>query len=384
MRSGRSSKGATCIGILGGGQLARMSAMAAYRLGVSVAILDEEPSSPAGQLTRHEFVGRVDDHRLLKTFAGSCDVATLENEFIDHHHLEYLERLGTIVRPASATIAIIQDKLLQKIALRKKHIPVAEFVGVQGVTDFDEIVSVIGLPFMMKSRKMGYDGYGNALINRRSQFVNAVQRLSRRHSHLMAERLIDFRMELAVMVARTRKETVVYPVVRTIQKNHICELVIAPANISRKIERLAKEIAVEAVNAVAGIGLFGIEMFLTKNDDILVNEMAPRPHNSGHYTIDACVTSQFENHIRSVMNLPLGSSAMVQPHAVMVNLLGKRNGSPSLRSYGRSLRDNDVHLHVYGKHSSRAGRKMGHITFVGTDAASLLKRAKRITTLNLI
>lgn len=384
MRSDHSSRSKTCIGILGGGQLARMSAMAAYRLGLSVAILDEEPSSPAGQLTRHEFVGRVDDHRLLKKFAGSCDVVTLENEFIDHHHLEYLERLGVTVRPTSATIAIIQDKLLQKTALRRKHIPVADFVAIGAVTDFDKIVSKIGLPFMLKSRKMGYDGYGNALINRQSQYANAVQRLSRRHSHLMAERLVDFQMELAVMVARTRKETVVYPVVRTMQKNHICELVIAPANISRKIERQAKEIAIEAVNAIGGMGIFGIEMFLTRNDDILVNEMAPRPHNSGHYTIDACVTSQFENHIRAVMNLPLGSTAMIQPHAVMVNLLGKRNGAPSLRSYGRSLRDDDVHLHIYGKQSSRSGRKMGHITFVGTDAASLLKRAKRITTLNLI
>ena len=365
------------IGILGGGQLARMSAFAAKRMGFNVAILEKEKNSPAGQLTHLEFKGWVNDNNIMKRFASSSDVITLENEFVDYRRIEFLENLGKKVYPSSRTISLIQDKLIQKETLQKNKIPVPRFTAVNHKSDFDKIVKELKLPFILKSRKMGYDGYGNAYVNSKKKFEAAFDKLTHRHSKLLAEEFVDFKMELAVMVARTKREIKTYPVVQTIQKNHICHTVIAPARINPKIEKLAKEIAIESVLAVKGFGIFGVELFYTSKGKILVNEMAPRPHNSGHYTIEGCYTSQFENHIRSVLNLPLGSTEMVQPYAVMINLLGKRNNSGVVRNYNTALANDRVHLHIYGKHTSRIGRKMGHITVVGDDLNKILRIAKK-------
>ncbi len=365
------------IGILGGGQLARMSALAARRLGFNIAILENHKNSPAGQLTHNEFVGRVNNKNILKKFAGASDIITLENEFVDYTKLEYIERLGKKVLPSPETIALIQDKLVQKETLQKKGIPVPKFIPVNQKKDFESIVKSLALPFILKSRKMGYDGYGNALVKSRADFELAFDSLTHRHSKLMAEEFIDFKMELAIIVVRTKKEILAYPVVQTIQKNQICHIVIAPAQISSKIMKAAKNIAIECVKAVRGFGIFGIELFLTPKGKILVNEMAPRPHNSGHYTIEGCYTSQFENHIRSVLGLPLGSAEMVKPLAVMINILGKRNGRAVVKNYGSVLKNVKIHLHIYGKEHSRIGRKMGHITITGDNLKSILNLAKK-------
>lgn len=358
--------------------MAKMSTQAAVRLGFDVAILEKEKHSPAGQLTPNEFVGWVSDQSLLKQFAHTSDVITLENEFVDHHYLEILENLGKKVYPSSITIALIQDKLLQKETLAQHRIPVPRFVAVEKDHTFNEIASILGKPFVLKSRKMGYDGYGNALVKNEKEYTEGVERLSSRHSNLMAESFIHFSMELAVMVARTKNEIKVYPVVQTIQKNHICHTVIAPAQISKQLKKDAEEIAIESVKAVRGFGLFGIEMFLSDDKNIIVNEMAPRPHNSGHYTIEGCVTSQFENHIRAVMGLPLGSTEMAAKSAVMINLLGKHNPQKPIDAYRTALRHPNMHLHVYGKSASRVGRKMGHITMLGNDGKRILKQALAI------
>ena len=231
---------------------------------------------------------------------------------------------------------------------------------------------------MLKSRKMGYDGYGNALVSNKVEFDEAYESLTSRHANLLAETYIGFHMELAVIVARTLKEIRVYPVVQTIQRGHICHTVIAPAQIDPRVVADAQEIAVESVKAVHGFGLFGVELFLVKNNKLLVNEMAPRPHNSGHYTLDACVTSQFENHIRSVMGLPLGATTMTAPYAVMVNLLGSKKPASGMKNYTTSLKQENAHLHIYGKNESRPGRKMGHLTFTGNELHPLIKQAKKI------
>jgi 5-(carboxyamino)imidazole ribonucleotide synthase len=367
-----------CIGILGGGQLAKMSAQAAMRLGFDVAILEKEEYSPAGRMTQHEFVGWVDNSALMRRFARRCDVITLENEFVDHHRLAYLESLGKKVLPSAATIALIQDKLLQKEILSRHGIPVPRFLPVTEKNTYHDIAILLGTPFLLKSRKMGYDGYGNALVRSDRDFNDAVARLSGRHSSLMAESFIDFSMEIAVMVARTRREIRVYPVVETIQKHHICHTVIAPARISRKQKKEAEEIAVESVKAVNGFGLYGIEMFLSNNNGIIVNEMAPRPHNSGHYTIEGCVTSQFENHIRAVLDLPLGSIDMRAKAAVMINLLGKPRPQRPMDCYRTAFGQKNVHLHIYGKRSSRVGRKMGHVTIVGDDIDAIVQQGTTI------
>jgi 5-(carboxyamino)imidazole ribonucleotide synthase len=192
----------------------------------------------------------------------------------------------------------------------------------------------------------------------------------------MAEEFVNFQKELAIMVVRTKNEIRTYPVVQTIQKNHILYTCIAPAQISKRKIKEAEEIGTECVKAVKGYGLFGIEMFLDARGKILVNEMAPRPHNSGHYTIEGNVTSQFENHIRAVLNLPLGSTELIKKYAVMINLLGKRDGGGVVQNYKESLSKDDLHLHIYGKEKSRIGRKMGHITIVGDNLNSILRKAK--------
>ncbi|MHB1686025.1 MAG: 5-(carboxyamino)imidazole ribonucleotide synthase [Ignavibacteriaceae bacterium] len=367
-----------CIGILGGGQLARMSSYQASKLGFDVAILEKEKNSPAGQLTKSEFVGWIDDDKILTKFSDHIDVVTLENEFIDSERLHFIESLGKTVIPSSKTISLIQDKYLQKTTLEKNNIPVPKFVKYSFQNSYSDISSKIGNKFVLKSRKMGYDGYGNALIKNINSFNAGLEKLALRQSELYAEEFIDFDMELAVMIVRTKKEIKTYPVVETIQQNHICKTVLAPAQISKKLGKLSEEIAISAVESVKGYGIFGIEMFLTKDEKILVNEMAPRPHNSGHYTIEGCVTSQFENHIRAVMNLPLGSTEMVKPFAVMINLLGKRDGDGVVQDYNQALKDDHIHLHIYGKEKSRVGRKMGHITILGDNLNSILRRAKEI------
>ncbi len=366
-----------CIGILGGGQLARMSAYQAYKLGFEIAILEKKSMSPAGMLTQYDYEGWVDDKKRLREFAGNCDIITLENEFIDYNDLEYIEKLGKKVVPSSKTISLIQDKFIQKKTFRRNGIPVPEFVEIKENSTYRSIARKLGSSFILKSRKMGYDGYGNAFVKDEESYTNAVKELTGRHSQLMAEELIDFRKELAVMIVRTMKETKAYPVVETIQRDHICHTVIAPADISSKLRKKAEEISIKAVEAVKGIGIFGVELFITRNNKLLVNEMAPRPHNSGHYTIEACIASQFENHIRAVLNLPLGATDMVKPAAVMINLLGKREGPGIVDDYREALKDDKVHLHIYGKDKSRPGRKMGHITMLGSNAKAVLSRLKK-------
>lgn len=365
------------IGILGGGQLARMSAYQAYKLGFNIAILEKENNSPAGQITKLDFDGWV-NNKSLKNFAIVSDVITLENEFIDSSHLKFIESLGKKVFPSSKTISLIQDKYIQKKTLRKNKIPVPNFVELIQNTTYFDLAKKLGNKFLLKSRKMGYDGYGNFLVTDEKSFQEGINKLSSRHSQLMAEEFISFKKELAIMVVRTKKEIRTYPVVETIQKNHICHLVLAPAEITFNLYYKTIDIAIEAVKAVNGFGIFGIELFLTNDNNLLLNEMAPRPHNSGHYTIEACYTSQFENHIRAVLELPLGSTEMREKNAVMINLLGKRNSIAVSPTFEETLKNEKIFLHLYGKENSRIGRKMGHITLVGKEKKQLIKKATEI------
>ena len=335
-------------------------------------------------MTKHEFVGWVNDKKVLSEFTKTSDIVTLENEFVDYQKLEFVESLGKKVLPSPKTISLIQDKYIQKKTLKSDYIPVADFLKVDENTSYHKIAKVLGNEFLLKSRKMGYDGYGNCTVKSEKDFYKGIERLSSRHSELMAEKFIDFDMELAIMVARSKREIKTYPVVQTIQKNHICHTVIAPAQINLPTIKKAEKIAVEAVKAIKGFGIFGIEMFLVNSKEILVNEMAPRPHNSGHYTIEACVTSQFENHIRSVLNLPLGLTEMVKPYAVMINLLGKREGKGIVENCDEVLKTNNIHLHIYGKDKSRIGRKMGHITVLGENLNETLNLAKRVEKITII
>jgi 5-(carboxyamino)imidazole ribonucleotide synthase len=362
------------IGILGGGQLARMSAYAAYRLGFQIAILEKDLNSPAGMMTKNDFSGWLDDYSSIKKFADVSDIITLENEFIDYKKLEEIESFSKKIIPSPHTISLIQDKLTQKETLQKNNIPVPAFIKIDEQSSYEKTAAILGGKFILKSRQMGYDGYGNYKVESENDFKAGIEKLQQRHSNLLAEEFINFRKELAVMVARTRTEIKIYPVVETIQKNHICHTVIAPAEIDQKLIKEAVEVSISAVESVEGTGIYGIELFLTDDDKILVNEMAPRPHNSGHYTIEACRTSQFENHIRSVLGLPLGSTEMVIPYAVMINLLGKKEGEGFPENISEVLTDPEIHFHLYGKVNSRKGRKMGHITAIGDNLNELIEK----------
>ncbi|MBI2487192.1 MAG: 5-(carboxyamino)imidazole ribonucleotide synthase [Deltaproteobacteria bacterium] len=364
------------IGILGGGQLARMTAAAGYKLGLRIAILDPESDSPAQQLANIKVVASLDDLSGLENIARISDLLTLENEFVNAPLLEHIESMGVHIYPTSRTVSLIQDKLFQKQSLEANGIDVPAFIEVSSQKDILEAGRRFGWPLMLKVRRNGYDGRGNELINGANEIPKSWTKLGGETRGLMVERFIRFKKELAVMVARSSNgEAVTYPVVETVQKDHICHIVKAPANVSTAISERAGMMARRAIEAVHGVGIFGLEMFLLDDDSILINEMAPRPHNSGHYTIEACVTSQFENHLRAILGFPLGSASMILPAAVMVNLLGDRSGVSNISGVEKALRIPGVNLHIYGKKLTRPNRKMGHITVLGASVEEALEKA---------
>ncbi|MFW5748268.1 MAG: 5-(carboxyamino)imidazole ribonucleotide synthase [Chloroflexota bacterium] len=364
------------VGILGGGQLAQMMTQAAVSLGVETAIFERIPDSPAARLTHHNVAGDWQDADLLRQFAGMCDLITLENEFVDAGVLDQLAGLGVPVYPTGSTLRLIQDKLIQKQTMQRASVPVPAFEGVDTPEQVIHFADAHGWPVVLKARRNGYDGYGNATVENEGDLAAAWERFRKEGRALLVEAFVPYERELAVMVLRTRAGTIhIYPVVETIQQNHICHVVRAPAGIDRSAADHAVEMASAAVQAVDGVGIFGVELFQQADGGILYNEMAPRPHNSGHYTIEACVTSQFENHLRAVLGWPVGDTALVAPAAVMVNVLGSFTGPAPTDAARAALAEPGAHVHVYAKRDVRVGRKMGHVTVLadtldGAEAAA--------------
>ncbi len=365
------------LGILGGGQLAQMTAQAAISLGVDIVIFERKPDSPASRLTHFNVVGEWDDREALNTFIEMCDVITLENEFVDASVLKQIEEANVPMYPSSATLAKVQDKLIQKRTMREARIPVPDFVGVASPDDVLKAGEKFGYPMVMKARRDGYDGYGNYTINAVDEIATAWTQLGGDDGReLLVEKFVPFERELAVMVLRGRDgEIRTYPVVETIQKDHICHVVRAPAPVPSDSVEITKQIATRAVTAIDGVGVFGVELFKLMDGTIMYNEIAPRPHNSGHYTIEACVTSQFENHIHAILGWALGATSLVTQSAVMVNLLGERRGETDMTGIRHALRVSGAHVHIYGKRDVRPGRKMGHITVTGESLETLEQRA---------
>ena len=369
------------LGILGGGQLARMTLQAASRLGIDVVIAERFVDSPAARLTCSSLVFEHgwDDVAPLRELAARAPVVTLESEFVDWRVLERLESLGTRVLPSPACVRVVQDKLLQKEALARAELPVPPFREITTIESAIEAGTAFGWPLMLKGRRDGYDGHGNA-VARYAQDVEAKMRmLGWPERALFAEALVRFVRELASLVVRSPEgKTVQYPVVETRQDPmlHICREVIAPAALDESVAKRAAQIARSAVEAVDGVGAFGVEMFLLADGQVVINELAPRPHNSAHYTIEACWTSQFENHVRAVLGLPLGSTELRAPAAVMVNLLGTNNDRPQDDVLKDALTEPDAFVHLYGKRENRPGRKMGHVTSLGATTAEALTHAR--------
>jgi len=370
------------IGIIGGGQLARMTAIAAYRLGIQIAILDPDSNSPAPQIVHKNVIGSLNDVNKLEELTKISDVITLENEFVDAPLLDHLESLGAKVFPTSKTVGLIQDKLTQKRSMGSSGIQVPNFKDVSTPEDILVAGEKYGWPLILKVRRNAYDGRGNDFIKGPEEVSRAWNNLGVDKRKLMIESFIKFKKELAAMVVRnTIGETAVYPVVETIQKNHICHIVKAPADINPKAADNASKIAKMAIEAIGGIGVFGVEMFLVENDQIMINEIAPRPHNSGHYTIEACITSQYENHLRAILGYSIGSTMMLQPAAVMVNLLGNREGVSNVSGVSGALRIPGVHVHIYCKRLTRKNRKMGHVTIAGETVEESLDKALKASNL---
>lgn len=374
LKSNKNSK--FTLGILGGGQLAKMTMLEAYKMGLDVAIIENGELSPAGNLTKYEFAAKIEINPDLDKFIEKSDIITLENEFIDPSIIEYIEKSCSVF-PSSKTLSLIQDKLIQKTTFDNAGISVANFAQIENHEDLKNFGEKYGYPYVLKTRKFGYDGYGNYTAKSLEDGIIGFSKFKEKNADIYAEAFVNFTKELAVMVVRNKDgEIKTYPVVETVQKNHICKEVYAPANISEKSINEAKELAIKCVEVINGVGVFGIESFLLPNGEIVVNEIAPRPHNSGHYTIEACHTSQFENIIRAVCNLPIGSTDMKVGAACMINILGEINGSGVPANINELLAFDKAKFHLYGKETSRIGRKMGHITVTGDNLEDTINYAR--------
>jgi 5-(carboxyamino)imidazole ribonucleotide synthase len=365
------------IGVIGGGQLGRMMVKAAKRLGCTCVVLDPYPGSPAGQVAGHQIIGGYHDSAKLRELAESCDVMTYELENIDTETLRQLELEGHRINPSPRLLSILQDKLTQKQFLSRAKIPTADFIEMPepNLSDFE----TFGFPLVQKARRGGYDGRGVAVMVEAGAFSSYLPVPS------LVERFVEAEKELAVMVARSADgHCLAYPTVEMCFRagENVLDLLLCPAKVDKSIAQRAEELAINTIQALEGVGVFGVEMFLTKDGELLVNEIAPRTHNSGHHTIEACVTDQFEQHLRAVLDLPLGSTELLTP-AAMINLLGAPDatGRPVIKGMSAALAIPGVCLHLYGKAEVKPFRKMGHVTVVDKDLEEARKKAEQVRDL---
>ncbi len=363
------------LGIAGAGQLAQMTVLAAWPLGIRVAVLGN-PGDPAVGAAAGLIEGDWTDPEALMRIGRAVGVLTLENEFVDADHLMAVEDAGTPVRPHPARMRVVQDKALQKQRLADAGLPTPPFAVPDSVDDLEAIGRDLGWPLMLKSRRLGYDGYGNALCRDLNEARAAYPALAKRGGGVLVEAFVHFERELAVMVARRHGGgDAVYPVVETRQHDHVLRELLCPAPVDAGVADEAKRVAREAADVAGGAGVTGVEMFHTADNRILINELAPRPHNSGHHTIEACVTSQFENHLRGILGLSLGPTELVAPGAALVNLLGDHDG-PSNPDISEAVAIGGAHVHLYGKADVRVRRKMGHVTALGASPTDALQTAR--------
>ncbi|MCS7149179.1 MAG: 5-(carboxyamino)imidazole ribonucleotide synthase [Caldimicrobium sp.] len=356
------------IGILGGGQLAKMSAQAGRKMGFNIKVLDPTPNCPASTVAEH-IIGSYRDSESIISFASHCDIITFDIEHAEIAPLKTLENKKKVI-PSPRVLEIIQNKLLQRKTLKNVQLPVPEF---REITHKEELRELI--PVVQKSIKGGYDGRGTVIIRNLEDLSKALDEPS------FVEEFLDLEKELGVIVARNEKgDIAVYEVVEMVfhPEGNLLDYLFCPASISEDVRKEAKELAIEAVRALDGVGLFGVELFLDKKGKLYINEIAPRPHNSGHHTIEACYTSQFEQHIRVVTGLPLGATTLMKPCA-MFNLLGEEGytGKPIYEGLEKVLAIPGVSLHVYGKAKTYPLRKMGHVTIVGDTLNEVLAKMRK-------
>ncbi|KXS95482.1 hypothetical protein AC578_8799 [Pseudocercospora eumusae] len=366
------------IGVLGGGQLGRMLVEAANLLEIKVNFLDA-PGSSAKQVSNHD--GHVDgsfkDRRAIQKLAARSDVVTVEIEHVDTEMLEEISETVD-VQPHWKTLRMIQDKYNQKWHLKKNGVATTESLSLEDPTvrELERVSGELGLPLMLKSRRDAYDGRGNFAIKTKTDFRPALEALSVNRD-LYAEKWANFKMELAVMVVKTANEVLAFPTTETIHEDSICKLTYTPArDVSPEVSKKAQELARRAVSCFEGKGVFGVEMFLLLDGQtLLINEIAPRPHNSGHWTIEGCLVSQYEAHLRAILDLPLQQEDLeLREPSIMLNILGGDEEDSHLKIARAALAQRRTKLHLYGKGKSRKGRKMGHITV----CAPTMSQAERL------
>ena len=365
------------VGVIGGGQLARMMQQPAIALGVGLRVLATSMQESAAQVVRDVRLGRHDSLDDVMAFAAGCDVVTFDHEHVPVEVLHALEAAGFAVRPSSSALAHAQDKVVMREALTAAGMPCPQWTVAESVSDAVGFGDSVGWPIVAKTSRGGYDGRGVWVLADEAAVSElfASTELSPGVRWLIEER-VDFVCELSAQVARSpHGQAVAYPVVRTVQTDGICTEVVAPApGLTDEQAVEAQAVALTVAGALDVVGMLAVEMFQTRDGRIVINELAMRPHNSGHWSIDGAVTSQFENHLRAVLDLPLGDPSLTAPYAVMVNVLGGDKPDMYHPYLHTMARDPKIRVHMYGK-EVRPGRKNGHVTAVGDDVDDLLTRA---------
>lgn len=358
------------LGVLGGGQLGRMFCVAARTMGYRVWVLDPDPGSPAGSIADRHLKADYLDHAVLEDMAEHCAAITTEFENVPAETLEFLES-RTPVRPGSRAVAIARDRILEKTFIREQGLATAPFFAIKKSDDLRAACAGLKLPALLKTAQLGYDGKGQFAVNSTEEALRGFQQLQ--ETPCVLEERIDLAQEISVILARGIDGDVsVYPLGENIHVNGILDTTHVPANIEAKTAQKAKTMAIKLAEAMQYCGVLAVEFFLSRSGELLINEMAPRPHNSGHYTLDAALTSQFEQQVRTLCGLPPGSTELLSP-VVMVNILGDlwKDGTPQWEAL---FRHPQVKLHLYGKHHARPGRKMGHYNCLAGE----LSQANRI------
>ncbi|MFN8125754.1 MAG: 5-(carboxyamino)imidazole ribonucleotide synthase [Candidatus Nanopelagicales bacterium] len=369
-------RGYPVVGMVGGGQLARMSQQAAIALGVGFTVLAARPDDSAARVVHDVMVGDPDDPEALAAFGRVCDVVTFDHEQVPAPGLAALATTGAEIRPGPDALVHAQDKIVMRQALTDLGAPCPSWLEWGSDTTVAQVETEIGWPAVVKTSRGGYDGRGVWVVADAEELARVLAQPLAPGSRWLIEQYIPFTAELSAQVARSpHGQAVAYPVVQTLQVGGICKEVIAPApGLDPDVAVAAQELALRIAGTLGVVGMLAVEMFATESG-VVVNELAMRPHNSGHWSIEGAVTSQFENHLRAVLDLPLGSPAPVAPWTVMVNVLGGDHDD-MYRAYRHVMaRDPGLHVHMYGK-DVRPGRKIGHVTVSGSDLDDLLARAR--------
>lgn len=371
------------VGVIGGGQLAWMMAPAAQALGLELVVQTPQPDDPAVEIAAATVLAGVADVAATAALAEQCDVITFENELIDCQGLQPLAQQGVRFRPSLAVLDLVLDKAGQRQCFDRLGLASPGYAILEAGAELSQLTQraqAIGFPLVIKRRRLGYDGYGTRVVSGPEQLGPAWASLG--HQPVLLEEFVPFKKELAVMVARSEAgQVALYPTVETQQVDQICRRVLAPAEVSPAVQATMASLAHTLAEGLDLVGILGIECFLTQDDQVLINEIAPRTHNSGHYSLDACQTSQFEQQLRAVSDRPLGPTDLTCPRAVMVNLLGLGAAGIDYQAKRQQLQQLPAsHLYWYNK-ASRLGRKLGHVTLCLGSEDDPAQVAQRIETL---